>query len=59
VIDAGLRQIAASDKAAGMLSMDPKVVQNCFDAGAQFVAVAADVLLLADAARATVKHWRK
>ena len=45
-------------KAAGILATDHEVALRYRDWGAQFLAVAADVLLLAQAARATVASWR-
>src|SRR6056297_692649 len=58
VIRDALQRIAASDKAAGILATDHEVALRYRDWGAQFLAVAADVLLLAQAARATVARWR-
>lgn len=52
-----LGRIAASDKAAGVLSTDPAMTQECIDAGAQFVAVGLDILLLRNAAIDLRKSW--
>jgi 4-hydroxy-2-oxoheptanedioate aldolase len=53
-----LGRIAASNKAAGILATDHEVALRYRDWGAQFLAVGADVLMLAEAARATVARWR-
>ncbi|SDI35267.1 aldolase/citrate lyase family protein [Lutimaribacter saemankumensis] len=53
----GLGRIAASDKAAGILAVDDKVAQDYAAWGAQFLAVGIDVVMLAKAARQTVKLW--
>lgn len=50
--------IAASDKAAGILALDPQTARTYRDWGAQFLAVGIDVVMLARAARDTVAHWR-
>lgn len=53
-----LARIAASDKAAGILALDPAAAQTYRDWGAQFIAVGIDVVMLAQAARATIARWR-
>lgn len=58
VIRGALAQIAASPKAAGILALDPDTAQRYADWGAQFLAVGIDVVMLAQAARATVARWR-
>ena len=58
VIRTALALIAASDKAAGILALDPETAQRYADWGAQFLAVGIDVVMLAQAARATVARWR-
>jgi 4-hydroxy-2-oxoheptanedioate aldolase len=58
VIRDALARIAASDKAAGILAVDPDVAQEYRDWGAQFLAVGIDVLMLVSAARATMARWR-
>ncbi len=58
IIDA-ITRIAASDKAAGILSSNEDVLNKAMDAGAQFVAVGLDVLMLAGAARAAAAKWVK
>lgn len=58
VIKDCLGRIAASDKAAGILSPDDKVAAEYRDWGAQFLAVGLDVVLLAQAARAKAAYWK-
>ena len=58
VIRGALARIAASPKAAGILALDPDTAQRYADWGAQFLAVGIDVVMLAQAARATVARWR-
>ena len=53
-----LGRIAASDKAAGILALDHATAQSYRDWGAQFLAVGIDVVMLAQAARATMARWR-
>ncbi len=53
-----LAKIAASDKAAGILAVDPDVAREYRDWGAQFLAVGIDVLMLVSTARATMARWR-
>lgn len=53
-----LRRIAASEKAAGILALDPETAARYHDWGAQFLAVGIDVLLLAQAARDLAARWR-
>jgi 4-hydroxy-2-oxoheptanedioate aldolase len=50
-IDAAMRTIVASGKAAGTLTSDPALARHYLDLGASFVAVGIDVTLLAQAAR--------
>lgn len=54
----GLRRIRAIGKAAGIIDGDPALIQQDIDAGANFVALGADVLLLADAMRGLVTTWK-
>ncbi len=56
IMDA-LRRIRAAGKAAGILSTHDPMTQDALDAGANFVAVGADVLLLNTAARALRDKW--
>ncbi|WP_319824832.1 HpcH/HpaI aldolase/citrate lyase family protein [Thalassovita sp.] len=58
VIKDCLSRIAASDKAAGILSPDDAVAAEYRDWGAQFLAVGLDVSMLAQAARAKVATWK-
>ncbi|MBQ0751294.1 MAG: HpcH/HpaI aldolase/citrate lyase family protein [Roseovarius sp.] len=58
VIRGALALIAASPKAAGILALDHATAQRYADWGAQFLAVGIDVVMLAQAARATVARWR-
>jgi len=58
VIRDALGRIAASDKAAGILAVDEDTARAYRDWGAQFLAVGIDVLMLAQAARATIGRWR-
>lgn len=51
-IDAALRRIIASGKAAGILTSDPVQAKRYFDMGCTFVAAGLDVRLLAGASRA-------
>jgi len=53
-----LGRIAASSKAAGILALDDDTAARYRDWGAQFLAVGIDVLMLAQAARATAGRWR-
>ncbi len=53
-----LGRIAASDKAAGILAVGDATAQQYADWGAQFLAVGIDVVMLAQAARQTVKLWK-
>ncbi|MAU53671.1 MAG: 2-keto-3-deoxy-L-rhamnonate aldolase [Roseovarius sp.] len=53
-----LGRIAASEKAAGILALDPETAARYRDWGAQFLAVGIDVLLLAQAARDLAARWR-
>lgn len=53
-----LGRIAASDKAAGILAVGDATAQTYAAWGAQFLAVGIDVVMLAKAARDTVKLWK-
>ena len=50
--------IAASGKAAGILSTVDEMTQNTIAAGARFVAVGLDVSMLLRTAKATAHKWR-
>jgi 4-hydroxy-2-oxoheptanedioate aldolase len=56
VMDA-LARIAASGKAAGVLSIDDAFVADCLNAGARFVGVGIDVLAYVDALRARARQF--
>jgi 4-hydroxy-2-oxoheptanedioate aldolase len=58
VIMDALRRIRAAGKAPGILSTNDKMTLEALDAGAQFVAVGADVLLLSNSAQALAKKWK-
>jgi len=53
-----IERIAASDKAAGILTMNDDMIAAARDSGAQFIAVGLDVLMLAGAARAQAAKWK-
>ena len=53
-----LGRIAAAGKAPGILGMSDPTIRRYLDQGARFVAVAADILLLANAARDTAARWK-
>lgn len=57
ILDA-IGRIAQSDKAAGILSSNDDMLVKARDAGAQFIAVGLDVLMLAGAARALAAKWK-
>jgi 4-hydroxy-2-oxoheptanedioate aldolase len=52
-----IERIAASDKAPGILTTNEKMIVAARDAGARFIAVGADVLMLVGAARALAAKW--
>lgn len=53
-----LAKIDASGKAAGILSTKDEMTKDAIKAGARFVAVGADVLILSHTAQALAKKWR-
>ena len=57
-VEDGLNRIRATGKAAGIIDGDPNLIQQDLDAGANFVALGADVLLLASAMRNLLGTWR-
>ncbi len=57
IMDA-ITRIRAAGKAPGILSTRDEMTNDAIAAGAQFVAVGADVLLLGQAARALAKKWQ-
>ncbi len=58
VIMDALRRIRAAGKAPGILTTHDPMTEAAIEAGAQFVAVGADVLLLANSARALCAKWK-
>jgi 4-hydroxy-2-oxoheptanedioate aldolase len=54
----GLRRIRKAGKAAGIIDANPDFIQADIDAGANFIALGADVILLADSMRGLVGHWK-
>ena len=57
-IEEGLRKARAAGKAGGVLCGDKTVVQRYYDAGARFIAVGVDALLLSAAASALLRSYR-
>jgi 4-hydroxy-2-oxoheptanedioate aldolase len=57
-INAALARIAAAGKAPGILATTDGPTRRYLDAGARFVAAGADVLMLAQTARALAGKWR-
>lgn len=57
VLDA-IRRITASGKPAGILALDPGLLQEAADAGAQFIAVGIDAILLRQSALSLRDAWR-
>lgn len=53
-----LARISASGKAAGILTTDDAMIQASLDAGARFVAVAMDIALLLEGAKAVAETWQ-
>ncbi len=58
VIMDALRRIRGAGKAPGILSTHDPVTQAALEAGAQFVAVGADILLLTRSAQALCAKWK-
>ncbi|MGJ8544089.1 MAG: aldolase/citrate lyase family protein [Sulfitobacter sp.] len=56
IMDA-LRRIKAAGKAPGILSTRDEMTKDALEAGAQFVAVGADILLLSHSAQALAAKW--
>ncbi len=55
---AALKKISDSGKAAGILTPNDDMIQASLDAGARFVAVAMDIALLLNSAKAIASKWR-
>ena len=53
-----LARIAEAGKAPGILAVTEEATLPYLKAGARFVAVGIDVLMLAQTARATAKRWK-
>ena len=58
-ISDAMARIAAAGKPSGILGMSDVAIQRYLDAGVKFVAVGADVTLLASAARDLSKRWKR
>ncbi|MHA6324650.1 HpcH/HpaI aldolase family protein [Roseivivax sp. CAU 1753] len=59
VVARTLARIAASDKAAGIIDFSDGAIAGHIDAGAQFVAVGADVVFLSQGLQALAARWRQ
>jgi 4-hydroxy-2-oxoheptanedioate aldolase len=57
-IDDSIRRIRRAGKAPGILMADAERARACIAQGAQFVAVAMDMLLLRNGADGTAAQWR-
>ena len=57
-IDRALDRIAASDKASGIMALDPATARNYLDRGVDFVAVAIDAVTLARGLRAIASDMK-
>ena len=57
-IDAALAKIAASDKASGIMSLDPAAAKAYLARGVDFVAVGIDVTIMAKAMRAVAAEFK-
>ena len=57
VIQGGIATVCAVGKAAGILATDPALAQLYLDAGALFVAVGVDTMLLVKAATGLVQRF--
>ncbi len=58
IIMGSIEKIAASGKAAGILSLSDEMTQSALDAGARFVAVGIDMVVLTSNARALSSKWK-
>jgi 4-hydroxy-2-oxoheptanedioate aldolase len=58
-IEGAIRRIAASGKAAGILTSDAQLARRYLELGATFVAVGVDVLMYAQAARRLAAEFRR
>ena len=57
-IEVGLRKVCAAGKAGGVLCSDKALNQRYIDAGARFVAVGVDALLLAGATTELLRSYK-
>ncbi|SFS89033.1 2,4-dihydroxyhept-2-enedioate aldolase [Sulfitobacter marinus] len=57
-ITGAIAKIDATGKAAGILSTDDEMTQAAIQAGARFVAVGADILMLSHAAQSLATKWK-
>ena len=58
-IDGGIAAVRAAGKAPGILATDPVQARRYLDAGALFVAVGLDTVLLAQRARALAAEFKR
>jgi 4-hydroxy-2-oxoheptanedioate aldolase len=58
-IDTAIETLRAAGKAAGIFALDPAMARRYVEQGAAYVAVGADTLLLANAARALAQEFRR
>ena len=52
-----LRDIRAAGKAAGVMALDPGFIRECRDAGANFIGIGVDVMMLTQALRSLAGDW--
>jgi 4-hydroxy-2-oxoheptanedioate aldolase len=57
-VSAGLRTVRAAGKNAGLLCLDESQVPHYVDCGANFVGIGVDTLLLGNAARTLISHFK-
>ncbi len=57
VLDA-IRRVTATGKPAGIISTDDETIKTYLDAGAKFVSVGIDILMLLKTAKAAVAKWK-
>jgi 4-hydroxy-2-oxoheptanedioate aldolase len=57
-VSAGLRTVRAAGKNAGLLCLDETQVPHYVDCGANFVGIGVDTLLLGNAARSLISHFK-
>lgn len=59
LVRGAIERIAASDKAPGVLSTNDEMTQSMIDAGAQYIAVGLDAMLLRAGAMALAAKWKE